>query len=181
MSKIEMTSRLAIMMGGRVAEELKFGHDNVTAGAASDIQQATRLARAMVTRWGFADAIGPVDYGSDQGDVFLGQQLMQSSHVSEDTSRKIEEEVRKLIQTGMDEARRIMTETRSEWEAIANGLLEYETLTGDEIAELLKGNKPTRPDISDDDTGPASAVPVIGKRRKPKGDTGLGDPEPSPA
>jgi cell division protease FtsH len=181
MSKIEMTSRLAIMMGGRVAEELKFGHDNVTAGAASDIQQATRLARAMVTRWGFADAIGPVDYGSDQGDVFLGQQLMQSSHVSEDTSRKIEEEVRKLIQTGMDEARRIMTETRSEWEAIANGLLEYETLTGDEIAELLKGNKPTRPDISDDDAGPASAVPVIGKRRKPRGDTGLGDPEPSPA
>ncbi|MEQ9436801.1 ATP-dependent zinc metalloprotease FtsH [Hyphomonas sp.] len=181
MSKIEMTSRLAIMMGGRVAEELKFGEDNVTAGAASDIQQATRLARAMVTRWGFADNIGPVDYGSDQGDVFLGQQLMQSSHVSEDTSRKIEEEVRKLIQTGMDEARRIMTDSRDQWEAIANGLLEYETLTGDEISELLKGNKPSRPDISDDDAGPASAVPVIGKRRKPKGDTGLGDPEPSPA
>jgi cell division protease FtsH len=181
MSKVEMTSRLAIMMGGRVAEELKFGHDNVTAGAASDIQQATRLARAMVTRWGFADDIGPVDYGSDQGDVFLGQQLMQSSHISEETSRKIEEEVRKLIQTGMDEARRIMTETRSEWEAIANGLLEYETLSGAEIAELLKGNKPTRPDFDDNDAGPASAVPVIGKRRKPKGDTGLGDPEPNPA
>jgi cell division protease FtsH len=181
MSKIEMTSRLAIMMGGRVAEELKFGHDNVTAGAASDIQQATRLARAMVTRWGFADDIGPVDYGSDQGDVFLGQQLMQSSHVSEETSRKIEEEVRKLIQTGMDEARRIMTETRHEWEAIALGLLEYETLSGDEIAELLKGNKPTRPDLDDDNTGPASAVPVIGKRRKPSGESGLGDPEPNPA
>ncbi|MEQ8320827.1 MAG: ATP-dependent zinc metalloprotease FtsH [Rhodospirillales bacterium] len=181
MSKIEMTSRLAIMMGGRVAEELKFGDDNVTAGAASDIQQATRLARAMVTRWGFADNIGPVDYGSDQGDVFLGQQLMQSSHISEETSRKIEEEVRKLIQTGMDEARRIMTETRSEWELIANGLLEYETLSGAEIAELLKGNKPSRPDLGDDDAGPASAVPVIGKRRKPKGDTGLGDPEPNPA
>ena len=164
MSKIEMTSRLAIMMGGRVAEELKFGHDNVTAGAASDIQQATRLARAMVTRWGFADNIGPVDYGSDQGDVFLGQQLMQSSHVSEDTSRKIEEEVRKLIQTGMDEARRIMTDSRDKWEAIAEGLLEYETLSGDEIAELLKGNKPTRPDLSDDDSGPASAVPAASRR-----------------
>jgi len=181
MSKIEMTSRLAIMMGGRVAEELKFGHDNVTAGAASDIQQATRLARAMVTRWGFADNIGPVDYGSDQGDVFLGQQLMQSSHVSEDTSRKIEEEVRKLIQTGMDEARRIMTDTRRDWEIIAEGLLEYETLSGFEMAELLKGNKPTRPDLTDDDSGPASAVPITGKRRKPKGDTGLGDTEPNPA
>ncbi|KDA02780.1 MAG: ATP-dependent zinc metalloprotease FtsH [Hyphomonas oceanitis] len=181
MSKIEMTSRLAIMMGGRVAEELKFGHDNVTAGAASDIQQATRLARAMVTRWGFADNIGPVDYGSDQGDVFLGQQLMQSSHVSEDTSRKIEEEVRKLIQTGMDEARRIMTDTRRDWEIIAEGLLEYETLSGFEMAELLKGNKPTRPDLTDDDSGPASAVPITGKRRKPKGDAGLGDTEPNPA
>ena len=181
MSKIEMTSRLAIMMGGRVAEELKFGEDNVTAGAASDIQQATRLARAMVTRWGFADAVGPVDYGDDQGDVFLGQQLMQSSHVSEETSRKIEEEVRTLIQTGMDDARRIMTECRKDWEAIATGLLEYETLTGDEISALLKGNPPSRPDLGDDDTTPGSAVPVIGKRRKPKGDGGLGDPEPNPA
>ena len=180
MSKIEMTSRLAIMMGGRVAEELKFGDDNVTAGAASDIQQATRLARAMVTRWGFADAVGPVDYGDDQGDVFLGQQLMQSSHVSEETSRKIEEEVRTLIQTGMDDARRIMTDYRGEWEAIATGLLEYETLTGEEIAELLKGNPPSRPDLGDDDSSPGSAVPAIGKRRKPKGDGGLGDPEPNP-
>jgi cell division protease FtsH len=176
MSKVEMTSRLAIIMGGRVAEELKFGDDNVTAGAASDIQQATRLARAMVTRWGYSDVIGPVDYGSDQGDVFLGQQLMQTSHISEETSRKIEEEVRKLIEKGKEDARRIMTEHRAEWEAVALGLLEYETLTGEEIAELLKGNPPSRPDISDDDAGPASAVPVIGKRKRP----GL-DPSPNPA
>ncbi len=183
MSKIEMTSRLAIMMGGRVAEELKFGDDHVTAGAASDIQQATRLARAMVTRWGFANTIGPVDYGSDQGDVFLGQQLVQSSHVSEETSRKIEEEVRKLIQTGMDDARRIMSESRSEWAAIAEGLLEYETLSGAEIAELLKGNPPSRPDISDDEGAPSPAVPVIGKRRRRKDEGGepAGDPEPNPA
>ncbi|MFN3312981.1 MAG: ATP-dependent zinc metalloprotease FtsH [Hyphomonas sp.] len=182
MSRIEMTSRLAIIMGGRVAEELKFGDDNVTAGAASDIQQATRLARAMVTRWGYSDVIGPVDYGSDQGDVFLGQQLMQSSHISEETSRKIEEEVRKLIEKGKDDARHLMTEYRSEWEAVANGLLEYETLSGDEIAELIKGNPPTRPDVSDDESGPASAVPVIGKRKKPKeGGEGIGDIEPKPA
>ena len=183
MSKIEMTSRLAIMMGGRVAEELKFGDDNVTAGAASDIQQATRLARAMVTRFGLSDEIGPVDYGSDQGDVFLGQQLVQASHVSEDTSRKIEEEVRELIQTGMDDARRIMTDYRDEWSAIANGLLEYETLTGEEINDLLSGKPPTRPDLGAEDTSPGSAVPVIGKRRKPKDDGGeaAGDPEPNPA
>jgi cell division protease FtsH len=176
MSKVEMTSRLAIIMGGRVAEELKFGLDNVTAGAASDIQQATRLARAMITRWGYSDVIGPVDYGSDQGDVFLGQQLMQSSHISEETSRKIEEEVRKLIEQGKEDARRIMTESRADWEAVALGLLEYETLSGDEIANLIKGTPPSRPDSSEDDAGPASAVPVIGKRKRP----GM-DPSPNPA
>ncbi len=176
MSKVEMTSRLAIIMGGRVAEELKFGLDNVTAGAASDIQQATRLARAMITRWGYSDVIGPVDYGSDQGDVFLGQQLMQSSHISEETSRKIEEEVRKLIEQGKEDARRIMTESRADWEAVALGLLEYETLSGDEIANLIKGTPPSRPDSSEDDAGPASAVPVIGKRKRP----GI-DPSPNPA
>ncbi|HRJ02516.1 MAG TPA: ATP-dependent zinc metalloprotease FtsH [Hyphomonas sp.] len=179
MSKVEMTSRLAIIMGGRVAEELKFGDDNVTAGAASDIQQATRLARAMVTRWGYSDIIGPVDYGSDQGDVFLGQQLMQTSHISEETSRKIEEEVRKLIEKGKEDARKIMTEHRADWESVALGLLEYETLSGEEIAEILKGNPPSRPDISDDDAGPASAVPVIGKRKKPR--DGSLDPSPNPA
>ncbi|MEM1106312.1 MAG: ATP-dependent zinc metalloprotease FtsH [Pseudomonadota bacterium] len=182
MSKIEMTSRLAIMMGGRVAEELHFGEDNVTAGAASDIQQATRLARAMVTRWGLSDAIGPVDYGEDQGEVFLGQQLVQSSSVSEETSKKIEEEVRTLVQVGMDDARRIMTDHKDQWVAIAQGLLEYETLTGEEIIGLLDGKKPDRPDTTDEDDGPTSAVPVIGKKRgsAPDGEAGFeGDPKPA--
>ncbi|MEL7481811.1 MAG: AAA family ATPase, partial [Pseudomonadota bacterium] len=180
MSKIEMTSRLAIMMGGRVAEELKFGDDNVTAGAASDIQQATRLARAMVTRWGLSDEVGPVDYAEDQGEVFLGQQLVRSSHVSEETSQKIEGEVRRLVQDGMDEARRIMTEHGGQWSAIAEGLLEYETLTGDDIQTLLEGGTIDRPDVSDDDGGPTSAVPVVGKR-KPKGGGAIGSADPKPA
>jgi cell division protease FtsH len=180
MSKIEMTSRLAIIMGGRIAEEEKFGMDNVTAGAASDIQQATRLARAMVTRWGLSDAVGPVDYADDQGQVFLGQQLMQSSSVSEETSRKIEEEVRRLIQQGMDDAREIMTKHRKEWSDLAEALLEYETLTGEEIKGILEGRKPERPDEPDEPTGLGSAVPVIGKRRKDKGgDMPDGAPEPA--
>jgi cell division protease FtsH len=179
MSRIEMTSRLAIIMGGRVAEEEKFGDDAVTAGAASDIQQATRLARAMVTRWGLSDVIGPVDYGDDQGQVFLGQQLMQSSSVSEETSQKIEEEVRKLIQKGMDDAREVMTVHRDQWSALAEALLEYETLTGDEIRALINdGKTPDRPEDNDDTpAGKASAVPVIGKRRKGP-DLG-GEPEPA--
>ncbi len=179
MSRIEMTSRLAIMMGGRVAEEEKFGSDAVTAGAASDIQQATRLARAMVTRWGLSDAVGPVDYADDQGQVFLGQQLMQSSSVSEETSQKIEEEVRQLIQTGMDDARSIMSEFRDQWTMIAEGLLEYETLTGDDIRRMMDGKPPLRPDDNDSSTGTPSAVPVTGKRRKDLGGSFDGKPEPA--
>jgi len=181
MSKIEMTSRLAIMMGGRVAEEEKFGMENVTAGAASDIQQATKLARAMVTRWGLSDEIGPVDYADDQGDVFLGQQLMNKSHVSEETSKKIEEEVRKLVQKGMDDARHIMTEYRDQWSTLAEGLLEYETLSGQEIKDLLEGKPPSRPDEPDEPQGPTSAVPVTGKRRRKDGGLEDGGPEPEPA
>mgnify|MGYP001795964680 FL=1 len=180
MSRIEMTSRLAIIMGGRVAEEEKFGDEAVTAGAASDIQQATRLARAMVTRWGLSDEIGPVDYGEDQGQVFLGQQLVQSSSVSEETSKKIEEEVRKLIQKGMDDARDIMIKFRDQWSALAEALLEYETLTGDEIRGLInEGKLPERPDEPDEPPRPNAAVPVIGKRRKDKGSDFGGEPEPA--
>ncbi|MEQ9315523.1 MAG: ATP-dependent zinc metalloprotease FtsH [Henriciella sp.] len=179
MSRIEMTSRLAIIMGGRVAEEEKFGMENVTAGAASDIQQATKLARAMVTRWGLSDEIGPVDYADDQGDVFLGQQLMNKSHISEETSKKIEEEVRKLVQKGMDDAREIMTKYRQDWSTLAEGLLEYETLSGDEIKDLLNGKPPSRPEEPDEPQGPASAVPVTGKRRKGFGGDTSGEPEPA--
>jgi cell division protease FtsH len=176
MNKTEMISRLAILMGGRVAEELKFGADNVTAGAASDIQQATRLARAMITRWGFSDSVGPVDYAEDQGEVFLGNQLVKSSHVSEETSRKIEEEVRKLVVGGIDDARRVLTEKRADWVSLAEALLEYETLSGEEITALVNGKRPDRPD--DTPTGPTSAVPVI--KKKPKGDEGFGGAEPEP-
>ena len=180
MSRIEMTSRLAIIMGGRVAEEEKFGMENVTAGAASDIQQATKLARAMVTRWGLSEEIGPVDYAEDQGDVFLGQQLMNKSHVSEETSKKIEEEVRKLVQKGMDDAREIMTKYRDQWATLAEGLLEYETLSGQEIEDLLNGKPPSRPEEPDEPQGPASAVPVIGKRRnKDRSEEPGGEPEPA--
>lgn len=166
MSRVEMTSRLAIMMGGRVAEEMKFGDDKVTAGAASDIQQATRLARAMVTRWGLSDEIGPVDYGDDQGEVFLGQQIVQTSHISEETSKKIEEEVKKLVQAGMNDARKIMEKYKKQWSAIAEGLLEYETLTGEEIEDLLKGKNPERPEIEDEENVPTSVVPVVDKKKK---------------
>ena len=178
MTREEMTSRLAVMMGGRIAEELKFGREKVTSGAASDIQQATRLARAMVTSWGLSDELGTIDYGDDQGDVFLGQQLMQSRSISPETSRKIESEVKKLVDQGLDDAKRILTEKRKDWETLAEGLLEYETLTGQEIEDLLNGKPPSRPE--DDPTpppsAPTSAVPTTDTDEGPE--TG---PEPQGA
>jgi cell division protease FtsH len=162
MTHEEMTSRLAIMMGGRVAEEMQFGKEKVTSGAASDIQQATRLAKAMVTQWGFSDELGPIDYADQQGEVFLGQQIVQNKSVSSETARKIEEEVKALVQTGMDEAREILTKHKKGWIQLSEALLEFETLSGEEIVNLLDGKPPTRPDV--DDTPPApppsSAVPT---------------------
>ena len=112
--------------------------------------------------------------------VFLGQQLVQSSSVSEETSKKIEEEVRKLIQQGMDDARDIMTKFRDQWSALAEALLEYETLTGDEIRDLIDSGKlPERPEEPDEPPRPNAAVPVIGKRRKDKGSDFGGEPEPA--
>ncbi|XBQ07976.1 MAG: ATP-dependent zinc metalloprotease FtsH [Salinarimonas sp.] len=148
MSFEQMTSRLAIMMGGRVAEELIFGKDKVTSGAQSDIDQATRLAKMMVTRWGFSDELGAVSYGDNQDEVFLGMQVGRQQHVSEATARKIDTEVRRFVETGLSEARRILTEKRDQLETMARALIEYETLTGQEIRDLLEGKKPHREEAS---------------------------------
>lgn len=170
----EMTSRLAVLMGGRVAEEIAFGEENVTSGASSDIKMATRIARAMVTQFGLSDEVGPIDYG-ESDDPY------RPTQISQETSKKIEEQVRHLVQTGMDEARRIMTDYKDDWVAIAEGLLEYETLTGDEINDLLNGKKPERPEDEDGMPGPSSAVPITGSRKKKDGDGGVGDGSPEPA
>ncbi|MEN0653259.1 MULTISPECIES: ATP-dependent zinc metalloprotease FtsH [Hyphobacterium] len=159
----QMTSFLAIAMGGRIAEELKFGKEKITSGASSDIQQATRVARAMVTRWGFSDKLGTIDYSDSNGqNVFLGQELTRTKSISGETARIIEEEVRRLIDEANSTARKILTEKKKDWETLAEGLLEYETLSGEEITELLKGNPPSRPseDTSPTGTPPTGAVPV---------------------
>ncbi|HEY5290226.1 MAG TPA: ATP-dependent zinc metalloprotease FtsH, partial [Caulobacteraceae bacterium] len=144
MSYEQMTSRLSIMMGGRTAEELIFGKDKITSGASSDISAATALARNMVTRWGFSDELGLVSYGDNQEEVFLGHSVARTQNVSEDTARKIDFEVRRLVQGASDEARRILTERLEDLHTLAKALLEYETLGGDEIINVLKGVKPNR-------------------------------------
>jgi cell division protease FtsH len=165
MSLEQMTSRLAIMMGGRVAEELVFGHEKVTSGAASDIEQATRLARMMVTRWGLSEKLGTVAYGENQEEVFLGYSVSRQQNISEDTVKKIDAEIKRLVESGYAEAQRILTEHRAELETLAKGLLEYETLTGEEIKDLLAGRAPVREGVTEPATPRASAVPTAGKPR----------------
>ncbi len=176
MSYKYMVSRLVIMMGGRVAEELHFGKENITSGASSDIEQATKLARAMVTQWGFSDKLGHVAYGENQQEVFLGHSVAQTKNVSESTAQIIDSEIRRLVETATIEARKILTDCHDEFVAIAEGLLEYETLSGDEIKAIMRGEKPAR-DLGDEDA-PArgSAVPKTGTggRKKKADKTGDG-------
>ncbi len=182
MSYEQMTSRLAVLMGGRVSEELVFGKEKVTSGAQSDIEQATKLARAMVTRWGFSDALGTVMYGENQEEVFLGYSMGQKNTLSEETSRKIDAEVRHLVETGLAEATRIITTKRHDLETLAKGLMEYETLSGEEIIGLLNGKTPVRDTGDDQPPAPprASPVPQTGSPRpKPGPEAGGLEPQPS--
>ena len=161
MSYEQMTSRLAILMGGRMAEEIIFGKDKITSGASSDIDQATRLAKAMVTKWGFSDKLGVVSYGENQDEVFLGHSVSRTQNVSEETAKVIDAEVKRLVQEGFDEARRILTEKIEDLHTLAKALLEYETLTGDEIVNALKGVPPVRDDAdAKRPSGPSVAVPI---------------------
>jgi cell division protease FtsH len=172
MSYEQMTSRLAILFGGRVAEEIIFGKDKVTSGASSDISQSTKLARAMVTKWGYSEELGVVEYGDNQEEVFLGMSMGNRQNISEDTSRKIDAEVKRLTQTGFDEARRILTERLEDLHTLAKAMLEYETLTGVEITDVLRGIAPKREDAVELPlAGPAVAVPL----------THVGGAEPEPA
>jgi cell division protease FtsH len=131
-------------MGGRVAEELVFGREKVTSGAASDIEQATRLARMMVTRWGLSEELGTVSYGENQDEVFLGMSVSRTQNASEATVQKIDSEIRRLVEEGYNEATKILTEKLADLETLAKGLLEFETLTGEEIKDLLDGKQPRR-------------------------------------
>ncbi|MGQ3113420.1 MAG: ATP-dependent zinc metalloprotease FtsH, partial [Brevundimonas sp.] len=157
----QMVDRIAIMAGGRVAEELIFGKDNITSGASSDIQQATKLARRMVTQWGFSDVLGTVAYGENQEEVFLGHSVARSQNISEETARLIDAEVKKLVTSGWNEARKILKSKSGDLEKLAQALLEYETLSGQEIKDLLeKGAAPNRDENNFPNAGPSVSVPV---------------------
>jgi cell division protease FtsH len=181
MKYIEFTSQLAVAMGGRVAEEISFGKDNITSGASSDIEQATRMARAMVTRYGYSDKLGTVAYGDNDQEVFLGMSMGRQQNISESTAQTIDAEVKLLVDQGYADARRILTENREGFVRLAEALLEYETLTGDECKAAIRGDKIVRndDDSSKGPSGSSSAVPSAGRPVRPRGEPS-GGMEPQP-
>jgi cell division protease FtsH len=183
-SMLEMESKLAMMFGGRMAEELVFGVENITTGASNDIQQATNMARRMVTEYGFSDKLGRLRYSDNEEEIFLGRSVTQHKNVSDATAELIDKEVRRLVEEAEEKSRKILTEHNDQLEMIAQALLEYETLSGADVTALLKGEDITRPDEDNPSDGtPKSSVPSSGpaKSEKPSGDKGgIGGPEPQP-
>jgi cell division protease FtsH len=141
-SKQRLESQIASLFGGRLAEEIVFGPDAVTTGAQNDIEQATGIARNMVTKWGYSERLGPLFYGEDESEVFLGQAVTQRKAVSEETARRIDEEVRGIIERNYQRARALLTEHLDKLSAMADALVEYETLSKDQIDDILAGGRP---------------------------------------
>ena len=166
----KMHSDIAVAMGGRIAEEIIFGHDKVTSGASSDIDMVTKLAKNMVTKYGMTTELGTIAYGENEEEVFLGRSVTKSQNMSEETANKIDTEVKKIVDKGYERARKVLTEKIDDLHKIAKALLIYETLSGDEIRDLiLKDIKPTRSFKEDDkDDGKASsALGSLGLKPKP--------------
>jgi cell division protease FtsH len=176
----EIKARLAMMFGGRVAEEIIFGSDNVTTGASNDIKQATDMARRMVTEFGFSEKLGRLRYNDDEDEVFLGRSITRTRNVSEETARLIDAEVRRIIQEAESLARRILTEHQDALHRIAAALLEYETLSGEDVRTLLDGGTIHRGDRQDTDR-PAKrrpSVPASGGRSTKPGSKPIGGSVP---
>ena len=167
----KMHADIAVAMGGRIAEELIFGHDKVTSGASSDIDMVTKMAKNMVTKYGMSTELGTIAYGENEEEVFLGRSVTKQQNMSEETAKKIDEEVKKIVDKGYERAKKVLTEKIDDLHKIAKALLVYETLSGDEIRDLiLKDIKPTRSfkeEENSDDKSSSSALGSLGLKPKP--------------
>ena len=172
-SKSSLESRLASLYGGRVAEELIFGDDKVTTGASNDIQRATQLARDMVTKYGLSEELGPMTYADEEDEVFLGRSVTQHKHVSEETARRIDEVVRGVIDRAYERAREILTREHVKLEAMAQALLQYETIDREQIAAIMDGRAPNPPKGWDSDS---SGRGRGGGANKGSGESPIGEP-----
>ncbi|MHB1589282.1 MAG: ATP-dependent zinc metalloprotease FtsH, partial [Metallibacterium scheffleri] len=181
-SRTHLQSRLASLFGGRVAEELIFGADKVTTGASNDIQRATQLARDMATKYGLSEELGPMTYGEDEDEVFLGRSVTQHKTVSEATARRIDEVVRTTIDTAYGRARQILTDNIGILHAMAAALIQYETIDREQIAAIMAGREPGPPSdwrAHDDvagSSGTSAGDSTVGSGAKPS--DGVGRPAP---
>ena len=149
-SREYLEANISKAMGGRIAEELIFGHDKVTSGASSDIQMATKLAKDMVTRFGMSDQLGPLTYGENEDEVFLGRSITRHQQMSEETAKKIDTEIKRIVDEGYKKAKKILTEKIDDLHKLAKALLVYETLSGEEISDIIFKNKyPERKEVDD--------------------------------
>jgi len=164
----QLHAQMAIAMGGRVAEEIIFGEDKVTTGAASDIEQATKRARAMVMRAGLSKELGPVAYGENEEEVFLGRSVARQQNMSEETAKKVDSEIRKIVDKGYDRAKKLLIEKIDDLHKLAKTLLTYETLTGSEIEDLINKNiyPKNKEDLKVEEEDQGSALGSIGLKPK---------------
>jgi len=179
MSRIEIEAKLASMFGGRVAEELVFGAENITTGAADDIRQATNLARRMVTEFGYSEKLGPLRYSENEEEVFLGHSVTQRKNLSDATAHLIDQEIRRFVEQGETAARKILSENIDDLHIVAKALLEFETLSGDEVKGLLRGEPIKRSD-PDAPSNPRKRSSVPPSGAQPKSPPGGLTPEPAP-
>ena len=178
LSREKLESDIAVAMGGRIAEEMVFGYDKVTSGASSDIKMATQVARSMVTKFGMSDEMGPLSYNENEQEVFLGHSVTQTKHVSEETANAIDREVRRIVDEGYKRAQDILSANEDQLHRLAEALLEYETLNGDEITAILRGETFSRPEDGEPPPrrGKRGTVPNSGAAAS----TGNLEPKPQP-
>jgi cell division protease FtsH len=177
-SKEHLESQVSSLFGGRIAEELIFGHESVTTGASNDIERATNIARNMVTRWGLSERLGPLTYAEEEGEVFLGRSVTKHKNVSDDTAHAIDEEIRSVIDRNYDRANRILTENMDKLHNMAKALIKYETIDSEQIANIMAGKEPGAPKDWDDDSKPnsGSGVEVSDGTPKDKPEGEIGSP-----
>ena len=166
-SKLYLTSRLSILFAGRVADEMILGQDRVSTGASNDIQVATTIARKMVTEWGFSDALGPIAYEEPEGEVFLGYDISKRKNMADETALRVDKEIYHIIDSAYQKTKLILKKYKNELDILAKGLVDYETLSGDEIHDLLQGKKirleETKPAVPPRKTVPDTGVLTIAK------------------
>ena len=167
-SKQYCEAKIAMSFGGRLAEQIVYGEDHINTGASSDITQATGIAKSMVTEWGMSEVLGPLRYAANEQEVFLGHSVTQRQNMSGETAKLIDQEVRRIVTEGRDKAREVLTEHKDELIMLADALVEYETLSGDEVMALLRGEKLSRPDEPPlTPSAPTPALPVTDEDETP--------------